>query len=290
MSEGMVRLEGGAFLMGSERFYAEEAPARVVEVGPFRIDAGPVTNRAFAAFVAETGWITRAEIAPDPADYPGLPPERARPGSLVFQGLDEDAARAAPEAWWAWREGASWRRPLGPGSSHEDVPDHPVVHVTIDDARAFAAWAGKDLPTEAEWEFAARGGLDGADYAWGELYRPDGRWLANTWQGPFPYRNTAEDGWERTSPVGAFPPNGHGLYDMIGNVWEWTKAPWRPPTRASKPGCCPSEEREAAYVVKGGSYLCTPDYCARYRPAARQPRPADTATGHTGFRCVIREG
>ncbi|WP_374659048.1 formylglycine-generating enzyme family protein [Phenylobacterium sp.] len=301
---GMRRLDGGEFLMGSDRFYPEESPARRVRVDPFWIDETPVTNRQFAAFVRATGHKTLAEIAPDPKDYPGMPPEMARAGSLVFRMTDRPVWLGDPSQWWEFKFGAYWRRPLGkPGPMALD--DHPVVHVAYEDAAAYAAWAGKALPTEAEWEFAARGGGDD-DYAWGGELAPGGTMMANYWQGEFPWQNLALDGWERTSPVGAFPANGYGLVDMVGNVWEWT-CDWYADAQAlapASPCCAPSNPKggamEASYdpatpqvviprrVIKGGSHLCAESYCRRYRPAARHPQAIDSSTGHIGFRCVVR--
>lgn len=304
---GMIHVPGGTFAMGSERFYPEEAPLRQVRVDPFWIDETPVTNAQFAEFVAATGYLTFAEIAPDPKDYPGMLPELAHPGSLVFEktpGPVDLTSGAVP--WWDFRLGACWRAPLGPGSSIEGIEDHPVVHVAYADAEAYAAWAGKSLPTEAEHEFAARGGLEGRDYAWGDELAPGGKMLANYWQGRFPYANTQEDGYLRTSPVRTYPPNGYGIYDLIANVWEWT-TDWYSepkPERKKRGSCCvPSNPRGGTRggsivkgdptrvprkVLKGGSHLCAEDYCRRYRPAARYPQPIDTTTCHVGFRCVIR--
>jgi len=306
--EGMRFLEGGAFGMGSTRFYVEEAPVRQVRVDPFWIDEAPVTNGEFARFVAATGYTTFAELAPDPADYPGMPPELAHPGSLLFECTAGPVPLDDLTRWWHFRFGADWRHPLGPESAITGLEDHPVVHIAYADAEAYAAWAGKMLPTEAEWEYAARGGLEGAEFAWGDELAPDGAMLANYWQGAFPHANDLIDGWERTSPVRSFPPNGHGLYDMIGNVWEWT-CDWYawPPAEShrAKAACCiptnprGGDERESydpaaphvrigRKVLKGGSHLCAPNYCQRYRPAARQAQPIDSATSHIGFRCVIR--
>jgi formylglycine-generating enzyme required for sulfatase activity len=303
---GMVQLAGGTFAMGSERFYPEEAPVRRVRVDGFWIDETPVTNAAFAAFVAATGHVTFAELPPDPKAYPGLSPELAAPGSLVFEPTlgpgPLDVTR-----WWEFRLGANWRQPLGPGSSIAGLEDHPVVHVTHADAKAYADWTGKALPTEAEWEFAARGGLEGADYAWGDALAPGGAMLANYWQGPFPHANSLADGWLRTSPVRSYPANGHGLHDMIGNVWEWT-ADWFALPKVEKKtrgSCCvPANPRGGARngsidhtgpahriprkVMKGGSHLCAESYCQRYRPAARYAQPIDTSTSHVGFRCIVR--
>ena len=298
MTDDMRRLAGGRFVMGSDRHYPEEAPARAVHVDPFRIDATPVTNTQFARFVAETGHVTLVERPPDPRDYPGMDPAMARAGSLVFQRTAQPVDLGDPGQWWDFRFGADWRHPLGPESTIDGLEDHPVVHVAYDDAQAYADWAGKALPTEAEWEYAARGGLDGADYAWGDELAPGGAMLANYWQGLFPFANQLLDGYERTSPVRAFPPNGHGLWDMIGNVWEWTADFYADrPGKKGKPGCCAERDsydpatpgvRIARKVLKGGSHLCAANYCQRYRPAARHPQAVDSATSHIGFRCVVR--
>lgn len=280
---GMVAIDGGTFTMGSARHYPEERPTRVVRVEAFLIDETPVTNAQFARFVAETGHVTLAER---PA--PGLP----RGGSAVFRPPPGPVDLADPTQWWAQVEGACWRRPLGPDSGLDGLDEHPVVHVAWSDAAAYAAWAGKRLPTEAEWEFAARGGLEGAEFAWGNALSPDGLVLANTWQGPFPHANSLADGWARTSPVRTFPGNGYGLHDVIGNVWEWTADDWSLPPRAGAPArpCCGTgvDAGAALKVMKGGSYLCSPEYCQRYRPAARHAQPADAPTGHLGFRCARR--
>jgi formylglycine-generating enzyme required for sulfatase activity len=303
----MVVIPGGTFRMGSDRHYPEEAPVHRVAVDGFRIDRTPVTNRQFRAFVEATGYVTFAEIPPDPKDYPGALPQMLKAASLVFEPPDHPVDLRNWGEWWTFKFGADWRHPEGPGSSIRGLDDHPVVHVAYRDAEAYAAWAGKALPTEAEWEFAARGGLDGAEFAWGDELAPGGRWMANTWQGAFPHQNLAVDGYARTSPVEAFPPNGYGLHDMIGNVWEWTADWYAPRHRADAPkACCiPQNPRggpeEASYdpaqpririprkVIKGGSHLCAPNYCRRYRPAARHAHPIDTSTSHIGFRCVTRE-
>jgi formylglycine-generating enzyme len=286
----MVRLEGGAFVMGDERFYPEERPARRVVIGGFKIDRHPVTVGEFRQFVAETDHVTLAERAPDPLDYPDADPASVVPGSLVFQGTRGPVDLRDVRSWWAYVPGATWRHPEGPGSRIAGRQDHPVVHVGWDDAVAYAAWVGKELPTEAEWEYAARGGLDGAMYAWGDDPEPDGRPMANRWHGEFPWQNAGTDGFERTSPVGSFPPNGHGLFDVTGNVWEWTADRWSS-DHATRPCCSPSEpgERYERRVIKGGSHLCAPSYCLRYRPAARQGETVDTSTSHIGFRCVVRD-
>lgn len=302
--DGMVWVPGGEFVMGSDHHYPEESPAHRVTVGGLWIDRTPVTNAAFRSFVDATGHVTVAETAPDPAQYPGAPPDLLVPSSAVFRPPPGPVDLRSPYAWWANVRNASWRHPQGPQSSLKGLDDHPAVHLAWSDVEAYAAWAGKALPTEAEWEHAARGGLDGAPYAWGDDLNPGGRWMANTWQGAFPVENQALDGWKRTSPVGAFPPNGYGLADMIGNVWEWT-ADWyharhevthacctidnpRGPTRAAsvdptEPGL-PTPRK----VMKGGSHLCAPNYCQRYRPAARMPQAVDTSTSHLGFRCIVR--
>jgi sulfatase modifying factor 1 len=305
---GMRRLDGGRFLMGSERFYPEEAPVRAVRVAPFWIDEVPVTNAEFSRFVDATGYVTVAEIPPDPAAYPGMLPDMAHAGSAVFRRTPTPVDLSDPTQWWEFCFGADWRHPLGPDSDLDGLDDHPVVHVAAADAEAFAKWAGKALPTEAEWEFAARGGLDDADYAWGDELAPGGTMLANYWQGLFPFANQLLDGWERTSPVRSFPANGYGLFDMIGNVWEWTADWYAAPKveRKAKGGCCVPENPRGATraesfdpalaariprkVLKGGSHLCAASYCQRYRPAARHPETIDTSTSHIGFRCIIRDG
>jgi formylglycine-generating enzyme required for sulfatase activity len=298
----MKLVRGREFLMGSDDHYPEEAPVRRATVGDFWIDEHPVTNAQFAAFVADTGHITFAEIAPDPRDYPGMAPEMARAGSAVFTPTPGPVSLKDPGQWWGFVFGADWRRPLGPGSAIDAITDHPVVQVAYADAAAYAKWAGKSLPSEAEWEFAARGGLEGAPYAWGDELAPGGRMLANYWQGRFPYENTAEDGYVRTSPVGAYPANGYGLHDMIGNVWEWTEDWFTDRTAEPGKACCgPPRARLApgpeSYdpgsqvphkVMKGGSHLCAEAYCRRYRPAARYAQPVDSPTSHIGFRCVVR--
>jgi formylglycine-generating enzyme required for sulfatase activity len=295
----MRRLPGGDFVMGSDRFYAEERPRRCRRVEGFWIDETPVTNREFAVFVAATGYRTVAQTPPDPADYPGLPASMARAGSFVFQrprgALDLDDFGQ----WWPFVLGASWLQPLGEGSSIAALEDHPVVHIAYADAQAYAAWAGKSLPTEAEWEYAARGALE-TEFAWGDELAPEGRMLANYWQGEFPHENRMLDGWERTSPVRSFPANAFGLYDMIGNVWEWT-CDWHAPpvTEKKRSGSCCVRQRDDSTpavpgigfkVLKGGSHLCAANYCQRYRPAARYPHPIDTSTSHIGFRCILRDG
>ena len=288
----MVWIPPGEFAMGSEGFYPEERPVRRVSVGGFWIDAHPVTATEFRKFVRETGYVTVAERPLAPDDYPDADPDLLQPGSLVFRRTDGAVSLSDVRNWWAYVPGAFWRKPGGPGTTINGQDRHPVVQVAYEDAEAYARWAGKELPTEAEWEFAARGGLDGADFAWGDEQFPGGKPVANTWQGEFPWQNLKADGFEGTSPVGSFPRNGYGLYDMCGNVWEWT-SDWFPQDGESTSPCCAPPvlpgERFPRKVIKGGSHLCAPNYCLRYRPAARQGETVDTSTGHIGFRCVVRE-
>jgi sulfatase modifying factor 1 len=298
----MAQVPGGSFLMGSEDFYPEERPVHRVAVDPFAIDQHPVTNADFLRFVGATGHVTLAELPPDPADYPEADPTLLVPGSLVFTRPSGPVGLDDYRRWWAYVPGAWWREPEGPGSTLDGRDRHPVVHVAYQDAAAYAAWAGKDLPAEAEWELAARGGLEGAVFPWGDRFAPTGRMMANTWQGEFPWENLLTDGYEGTSPVGTFPPNGFGLFDVAGNVWEWTSDWFTPrhPDPGPSPCCVPGNERVsspqaglgaehiARKVIKGGSHLCAPSYCLRYRPAARQGETVDTSTSHIGFRCVVR--
>jgi formylglycine-generating enzyme len=297
-AKDMTWVPGGSFLMGSERFYPEERPVRRVAVDGFWMDTHPVTNAEFRRFVKATGHVTVAERPPDPAAYPGADPALLVPGALVFRRTRGPVDLRDFRNWWAWVPGASWRHPEGPGSTLHGRDRHPVVQVAYEDAVAYAAWAGKELPTEAQWERAARGGLEGATYCWGEEFTPKGRMMANTWQGEFPWQNLLLDRYEGTSPVGSFPPNGYGLLDIAGNVWEWTSDYFAAPRPTQpRPCCVPRNPRVAApvraepiprRVIKGGSHLCAPNYCLRYRPAARQGQAVDTSTGHIGFRCIIR--
>jgi sulfatase modifying factor 1 len=302
----MALVPGGTFLMGSEDFYPEERPVHRVTVDAFWMDRHPVTVAEFRRFVKATGYVTLAERAPDAADYPGADPANLVPGALVFHATRGPVDLGDVANWWSWVHGARWDRPEGPGSDTYTRARHPVVHIAPEDAEAYAAWAGKALPTEAEWERAARGGLEGATYAWGDDLAPAGRHLANFWQGEFPWQNHLLDGFAGTSPVGSFPPNGFGLHDMTGNVWEWTADYFTPrhPDEAAKSCCVPQNPRVSApegsfaagrpgehiprRVVKGGSHLCAANYCLRYRPAARQAEAVDTSTSHIGFRCVVR--
>ena len=306
MSE-KVWVPGGEFSMGSAHHYAEEAPVRSATVEGFWMDRTPVTNEEFAAFVAETDYVTFTEFPANSEDYPGADPAALAPSSLVFTMPDGPVPLSNHFQWWSYVPGADWRHPTGPDSSIDELGQHPVVHLAWVDVVAYAEWAGGELPTEAEWEFAARGGLNGATFAWGEEDTQDTAPRANTWQGPFPYSNTAVDGWVRTSPVGTFEPNQYGLVDMIGNVWEWTRDWWTPvPGRepaVPQASCCapskPTAEQLSAdpsmpeihiprKVIKGGSHLCTTQYCFRYRPAAKQPQAVDTGTSHVGFRLINR--
>jgi sulfatase modifying factor 1 len=296
-------IPGGTFLMGSEDFYPEERPMHRVAVDGFWIDERPVTAGEFRRFARDTGYVSFCERPLDPADYPGADPEGLVPGSLVFRKTEGPVDLRDFRNWWEYVPGAYWKRPEGPGSTINGRDRHPVVHVAYEDAEAYASWAGKELPTEAEWEYAARGGLEGSVFAWGDEDFPDGKPMANSWQGEFPWQNLKLDGFEGASPVGSFPPNGYGLYDMTGNVWEWTTDFFSPrhADEVEKPCCVPRNPRVASSdesfaegetiprrVIKGGSHLCAPNYCLRYRPAARQGEALDTSTGHIGFRCVVR--
>lgn len=303
---GMVWVPAGEYRMGSDHHYPEEAPAHPVEVDGFWMDAAPVTNAQFRRFVEATGHVTFCEIAPNAADYPNADPALLVAASVVFVPPPRRVDLRDHYQWWQFIPDANWRHPQGPGTSIEGRDDHPVVHVAYADIEAYARWAGKALPTEAEFEWAARGGIDG-EYAWGDELTPGGKHMANTWQGEFPWQNLAEDGFAGTSPVDAYPANGYGLHDLIGNTWEWTCDWYRPrhPAAAAKACCIPSNPRGASQdesydpsqpiriprkVMKGGSHLCAPNYCRRYRPAARMAQPVDTSTSHLGFRCVVRRG
>lgn len=321
----MVRIPGGEFSMGSDAFYADEGPVHRVTVADFLLDTHPVTNAQFAGFVAATGYVSVAERPLDASLYPDANPADLVPGSLAFKPTAGPVDLSDWRQWWTWAPDAQWRHPFGPDSGIGDRPTHPVLQVCFEDAQAYADWTRARLPTEAEWEYASRGGLDGATYAWGEDLHPDGQLMANNWQGEFPYLNTGADGWVGTSPVGTFPANPFGLVDMIGNTWEWTASYYSPSHRAaagdqaptSGPSanllspvaaagdsgcgdgctCGPSDARAAVAsaepgsaiprrVLKGGSHLCAPEYCLRYRPAARSPQAEDSGTTHISFRCA----
>jgi len=295
--EGMVWIPGGAFAMGNDHALPNEAPMHAVTVDPFFMDTHEVTNAEFKKFVDETGYVTVAEKKPKAEDFPGAPEEMLVPGAVVFQQTDGPVPRGDYHQWWAYVPGANWRRPEGPESSIEDRMDHPVVHVAFEDAQAYAEWAGKRLPTEAEWEFAARGGLKEAIYVWGDDPKHRGGKMANLWQGHFPAQNTVADGHKSTAPVGSFPPNKFGLYDIAGNVWEWTTDWYHPDYYAMSPKNNPKgPSREQSFdpqepgakkrVLRGGSFLCNDSYCAGYRPSARMATTPDTGLCHTGFRCV----
>jgi formylglycine-generating enzyme required for sulfatase activity len=263
-----------------------------------------VTNEQFRRFVEATGYVTVAERPADPNDYPAAKPEMLAPSSVMFKKAKGPVDLRNHFNWWVYVPGADWRHPRGPGSHIKALMNHPVVHVAFEDAEAYAKWAGMELPTEAEWEFAARGGLVAAEFVLGDEFAPNGKLMANTWQGEFPWQNLGEDGYEWTAPVGSFPPNGYGLFEMAGNVWEWT-TDWFQDHGKIKKACCTIDnprgcDPEQSYdprtpnikiprkVMKGGSYLCAPNYCRRYRPAARMAQPVDTSTCHLGFRCIVR--
>ena len=300
----MVWIPGGTFLMGSNDHYPEEAPAHSVTVNGFWMDQYAVTNAEFRRFVEATSYITLAERPANPADYPGAKPELLEPSAVVFRKATGPVDLRNSLNWWSYVRGANWRHPRGPDSSLQDLWRHPVVHVAYEDVLAYARWVGKALPTEAEWEFAARGGLEGAEYVWGGDFTPGGRPMCNNWQGEFPWQNDLTDGYEWTAPVGSFAPNGYGLYEMAGNVWEWTTDWFQEHSRiknarftlANPRGGEAKESYEEKMpnvriprkVIKGGSFLCAPNYCRRYRPAARMAQPVDTAICHLGFRCVGR--
>lgn len=290
----MIEIPGGVFQMGSDEFYPDEQPVHERTVAPFRIARDAVTNADYARFVDDTGYVTVAERPMDPAAYPGVAATDLVPGAMVFTPTSGPTDLRNWRNWWRWQPGAHWRAPFGPDSSIEQRLDHPVVHVAFEDALAYAQWAGRRLPTEAEHEYAARGGEDGLRFAWGAEPYPDGRSLANSWLGRFPYENRGVGG---TAPVGSYPANGYGLFDMIGNTWEWTSDYYSPrhvvPSalpvdagqRANLLAASPHEgEQIPRRVLKGGSFLCSPDYCLRFRPAARSPQSEDTGMSHVGFR------
>ncbi|PRY27829.1 formylglycine-generating enzyme required for sulfatase activity [Spirosoma oryzae] len=293
-TEGMVLIRGGQFWMGSTGF-ADAKPVHAVAVDNFWMDAHEVTNAQFKAFVKATGYITIAERPLNPADYPGVSPDKLIPGSAVFSPPARPVSLANPLRWWAYVASANWRHPQGPGSSIVGKDNEPVVQVCYDDAVAYANWAGKRLPTEAEWEFAARGGRTGTTYYWGNDLKPNGKWVANLFQGNFPSTNSAEDGFRTTAPVQTYPANTFGLYDMEGNVWEWCSDLYRPDYYQRSPAhnpkgpadsYDPDEPGTVKHVQRGGSFLCSDQYCVRYRAGSRGKGEPGSASNNLGFRCV----
>lgn len=302
----MIWIPGGTFLMGSNEAYPEEAPVHAVTVDGYWMDRFQVTNAKFRKFVTATGYVTVAERVPTIEEYPGAAPEDLVAGSVVFAPPDRPVPLVDHYRWWSYQPGADWRHPNGPDSNLQGLDKHPVVHVAWEDVAAYAEWAGKSIPSEAEFEYACRAGHEGWTYAWGNELAPDGKMLANYWQGDFPWQNLTLDGYELTAPVGSFPPNDFGLFDMIGNVWEWT-SDWYAGHSEMQRSCCSGANlnprgasREESIdpsapgaptprkVLKGGSFACAENYCKRYRPAARMHHPIDTGTNHVGFRCVVR--
>lgn len=308
--KGMVWIPGGEFTMGTdeEEAYPAEKPAHRVKVDGFWMDETEVTNEQFKKFVDATGYVTVAEKKPEweqlkkqlPPGSSPPPEENLVPGSLVFTPPSYAVSLDDYSQWWSFRPDANWKQPDGPGSTIEGKSNHPVVHIAYDDAIAFAAWAGKRLPTEAEWEFASRGGVDSERYSWGKEYRPQGKYMANTFQGVFPGTNDGEDGFTGSSPVKTFPPNRYGLYDIIGNAWEWTSDYFDAnyygelaksrltvnPKGATKP-YDPNEPFAEKRVTRGGSFLCATNYCVNFRPSARQGTTFDSGMSHVSFRCVL---
>jgi formylglycine-generating enzyme len=297
--EGMVWIPGGSFSMGADDPEMTDAkPVHDVTVAGFWMDRTEVTNRLFSQFVAATGYVTVAERKPDPKDFPDAPPDKLVPGSIVFRPPAGRVSLDDPMVWWTYLPGADWRHPEGPGTTIEGKEDYPAVHLCWDDAMAFTKWAGKRLPTEAEWEYASRGGEAPTRFVWGNELRPAGTWRANIWQGRFPDQNSADDGFARTAPTGSFPPNGFGLVDMAGNVWEWCSDWYRPeydPSQRDNPrgpatSFDPDEPGVPKRVQRGGSFLCSEQYCTRYLPGARGKGAPDSAASHVGFRSVVSPG
>ncbi|WP_198971482.1 formylglycine-generating enzyme family protein [Xylophilus sp. ASV27] len=292
---GLVPVAAGRFRMGSDEGYPEERVVHAVRVDAFWIDRHEVTNAQFERFVQATGYVTRAERTPPAQEFPGVAPAQLRPGSAVFVPPQAGEHLRGAYAWWKWVDGADWRHPDGPGSDLQGRGNHPVVHVAYEDAMAYAKWLGRDLPTEAQWEYAARGGRDDTTYPWGNTPDLAGRSMANTWQGPFPLADQGRDGHKGTAPVGCYPVNGFGLYDAVGNVWEWTRDRYRDrhaPGAVENPVVVDLQGARAASetrVIKGGSFLCAPDFCVRYRPAARQPQDVLLGATHIGFRTVLND-
>lgn len=299
--DGMVWVPGGEFWMGTDDGPEDERPRHKVYVDGFWMGRTEVTNADFAKFAKATKYVTVSERMPDPKDFPGVPKEKLVPGSAVNVVPDADVSLEGPwetghPPWWKYQPGASWKHPEGPGSSIDGKDNYPAVHIAWEDAAAYAKWAGKRLPTEAEWEFAARGGLDRKKYVWGDELNPNGKWMANSWQGKFPRENTGEDGFKGLAPVKQFPPNGYGLYDMSGNAWEWCQDWYDPEYYAVSPARNPKGPEmgrgsrqspgQPSRVRRGGSFLCADNYCRRYLPSARDENPPDSSASHTGFRCV----
>jgi sulfatase modifying factor 1 len=294
-TNGMVYIPGDTFWMGDEGGQPDEAPMHEVALDGFWIDRTEVTNAQYAEFAKETGYVTVAERKPDPKEFPGVPADKLVAGSVVFNPPPQAVSLENHYIWWKWEPSASWRHPEGPDSTYKGRENHPVVHISWYDAMAYAQWAGKRLPTEAEWEYASRGGLDKQPYIWGEEKMQDGKWHANIWQGSFPNIDNGEDGFVGTSPVGAFDPNGYDLVDMAGNVWEWCQDWYMPDYYNNSPASNPPGPNEsydpnepgvAKKLQRGGSFLCSDIYCVGYRPSARMKNAPDTGTSHSGFRCV----
>jgi sulfatase modifying factor 1 len=288
-----MQIPGGTFQMGSVDYYEEEGPVHSVSVKTFSIDKFDVTNAEFAKFVAATHYVTDAERKPDPKDYPDIPADKLQAGGAIFMSPTGVRSLEDPNAWWAFAPGADWRHPDGPGSGIVGHDNDPVVQVSYDDALAYARWAGRDLPTEEQYEYAARGGLEGKTYGWGDELTPGGKYQANVWQGTFPTHNEGADGFSGRAPVGCFPANGYGLFDMTGNVWKWTATLYGRGAGDGMPGNeMPNMGKASARVlrtIKGGSFLCAPNYCRRYRPAARQPQESGFSAAHLGFRTVSNQ-
>lgn len=296
ISSKMVWIPGGTFQMGTnDPDFPDAQPVHKVRVNGFYMDEHEVTNAEYAAFVKATNYVTVAERKLNPKDYPGVPPESLVPGSGVFSPPNHKVSLADPLQWWEYVPGASWRHPFGPNSSIDNMPNNPAVHISYEDAVAYAKWAGKRLPTEAEWEYAARGGRGNQPYYWGNELKPDGKWMANIYQGDFPNNNTAEDGYAGIAPVKSFPPNPYGLYDMEGNVWEWCNDFYRPDYYQHSPAnnpkgpsdsYDPDEPNAVKRVQRGGSFICSDQYCIRYKAGSRGKGEVQSGSNNLGFRCV----